>query len=165
MSVASIALAIWLYLLFARGAFWLNTERDEPAPPAPPSWPRVVAVVPARNEAASIGESIGSLLRQDYPGEWSIVLVDDDSNDGTGDVARRAAGADASRLTRRDQPDAAAGLDRQAVGGEAGHRRRDGDAAAARLPAAHRRRHRPCAGLAAPPRRARAGAAGSCSPR
>lgn len=99
MSVASIALAIWLYLLFARGAFWLNTERDEPAPPMPASWPRVVAVVPARNEAASIGESIRSLLRQDYPGDWSIVLVDDDSNDGTGDIARRAAGADASRLT------------------------------------------------------------------
>ena len=49
MSVASIALAIWLYLLFARGAFWLNSERDEPAPPMPASWPRVVAVVPARN--------------------------------------------------------------------------------------------------------------------
>ena len=97
-SVASIALAIWLYLIFARGAFWLNTERDEPAAPAPPSWPRVVAVVPARNEAATIGESIGSLLRQDYPGEWAIVLVDDDSDDGTGDIARRAAGADTSRL-------------------------------------------------------------------
>jgi len=96
--VASIALAVWLYLIFARGAFWLNTERDEPAPPKPASWPRVVAVVPARNEAASIGESIGSLLRQDYPGEWSIVLVDDDSNDGTGDIARRA-DVDGSRLT------------------------------------------------------------------
>jgi hopene-associated glycosyltransferase HpnB len=99
MLVASIALAIWLYLLCARGAFWRNTERDEPAPPMPRSWPRVVAVVPARNEAASIGESIGALLRQDYPGEWSVVLVDDDSDDGTGDIARRAAGADASRLT------------------------------------------------------------------
>jgi hopene-associated glycosyltransferase HpnB len=97
--VASIALAIWLYLLCARGAFWLNTERDEPAPPMPASWPRVCAVVPARNEAASIGASIGALLRQDYPGEWSVVLVDDDSDDGTGDIARRAAGADAGRLT------------------------------------------------------------------
>jgi hopene-associated glycosyltransferase HpnB len=97
-SVASIALAIWVYLIVARGAFWLNTERDEPAPPTPASWPRIAAVVPARNEAASIGESIGSLLRQDYPGGWSIVLVDDDSNDGTGDIARRAAGSDASRL-------------------------------------------------------------------
>jgi hopene-associated glycosyltransferase HpnB len=99
MLIASIALAIWLYLICARGAFWLNTERDETDPPVPPSWPRVVAIVPARNEADSIGESIGSLLRQDYPGEWSIVLVDDDSSDGTGDIARRAAGADASRLT------------------------------------------------------------------
>ena len=96
--VASIALAIWLYLLFARGAFWLNTERDDATPAAPQAWPRVVVVVPARNEAATIGEVIGALLQQDYPGDWSILLVDDDSSDGTGEVARRAAGADASRL-------------------------------------------------------------------
>jgi hopene-associated glycosyltransferase HpnB len=96
--IASIALAIWLYLLFARGAFWLNTERDEVVPAAPQIWPRVVVVVPARNEAATIGEVIAALLHQDYPGDWSILLVDDDSNDGTAEIARRAAGADASRL-------------------------------------------------------------------
>ena len=98
-SVASIVLAIWLYLIVARGAFWLNTERDEPAPPTPTSWPRIVAVVPARNEADSVGDSIGSLLRQDYPGALSIVLVDDDSSDGTAilPAARR-------RQSRRRQP-------------------------------------------------------------
>ena len=36
---------------------------------------------------------IGSLMRQDYPGAWTIILVDDDSSDGTAEVARRAAAA------------------------------------------------------------------------
>jgi hopene-associated glycosyltransferase HpnB len=96
--VASIALLIWLYLILARGRFWLNTERDEPAPPPPRAWPRVTAVIPARNEAEVVERSIGSLARQDYPGTWTIVLVDDDSSDGTAAVARRAAAGKADRL-------------------------------------------------------------------
>ncbi|MFL6833308.1 MAG: glycosyltransferase, partial [Xanthobacteraceae bacterium] len=43
--------------------------------------------------------SIGSLLAQDYRdddrGAWTVILVDDDSADGTAEVARRAAGGDA----------------------------------------------------------------------
>jgi hopene-associated glycosyltransferase HpnB len=93
--VACIALAVWLYLLLARGAFWRCTERDNRAPAEPRGWPRVVAVVPARNEADHITESIGSLLRQDYRGPWAVVLVDDDSEDGTAEAARRAAKGDA----------------------------------------------------------------------
>src|SRR4051812_35853671 len=81
--VASIPLAIWLYLVCARGAFWLNTERDEGAVPAPASWPRIAAVVPARNEADTIAASIASLTQQDYPGDFAVILVDDDSGDGT----------------------------------------------------------------------------------
>ncbi len=96
--VASIALLIWLYLIFARGAFWLNTERDDAVSALPHSWPRVAAVVPARNEAETIGATIGSLMQQDYPGAWSIILVDDDSSDDTADVARRAAAAAPERL-------------------------------------------------------------------
>jgi hopene-associated glycosyltransferase HpnB len=92
------ALLVWLYLLFGRGAFWLNTERDESEPVRPKAWPRVTAVVPARNEAEVIAESIGSLVRQDYPGEWSIVLVDDDSSDGTAGIARQIAGGHSERL-------------------------------------------------------------------
>jgi cellulose synthase/poly-beta-1,6-N-acetylglucosamine synthase-like glycosyltransferase len=86
--VAFIALLIWLYLLAARGAFWLCTERDDWQPVRLPIWPRVVAVVPARNEAQTIADSIGSLLQQDYPGAWTVILVDDDSSDGTADIAR-----------------------------------------------------------------------------
>lgn len=96
--VALIALVIWLYLLLARGGFWFNTERDDRAAAEPASWPRVVAVVPARNEADTIGEAVGALLRQDYPGSFTIVLVDDDSSDGTAEIARRAAGAKAEQL-------------------------------------------------------------------
>jgi hopene-associated glycosyltransferase HpnB len=91
--LALVALAIWLYLLVARGAFWRCTERDDWAPVHPAAWPRVAAVVPARNEAEGIGASIGSLLAQDYPGAWTVILVDDDSDDGTADIARRAAKA------------------------------------------------------------------------
>jgi len=81
-------LAIWLYLLLARWGFWLLRERDT-LPVAPPAvWPSVVAVVPARNEADVIQRSLASLLAQDYPGEFKIVLVDDQSDDGTGDLAR-----------------------------------------------------------------------------
>jgi hopene-associated glycosyltransferase HpnB len=93
--IAALSLAVWLYLLTARGGFWLCRERDDwhSAPLAP--WPRVAAVVPARNEADTIASSIGSLLAQDYPGSWTVILVDDDSNDGTGDLARRVASANA----------------------------------------------------------------------
>jgi hopene-associated glycosyltransferase HpnB len=91
--VASIALAVWLYLLLARGAFWRSAERDDWALTRLAAWPRVAAVVPARNEAECIGASISSLLAQDYPGAWTVILVDDDSDDGTADIARRAAQA------------------------------------------------------------------------
>ena len=92
--VASIALVVWLYLLLARGAFWRCGERDDSAPAGLTVWPRVAAIVPARNEADCIGDSIGSLLGQDYAGRWTVVLVDDDSADGTADIAHAAARAD-----------------------------------------------------------------------
>ena len=53
--------------------------------------PRVVAIVPARNEADVISENLRSLLAQDYPGSFSVVLVDDQSRDGTADIAAAAA--------------------------------------------------------------------------
>jgi hopene-associated glycosyltransferase HpnB len=89
-AVASIALAVWVYLLLARGAFWRCAERDDWVSASLAAWPRVAAVVPARNEAECIGASIGSLLAQDYPGAWTVILVDDDSDDGTAGIARGA---------------------------------------------------------------------------
>ena len=77
------------------------SPRDPPPLPAPArgagaqlepeAWPSVVAVIPARDEADVIARSVGSLLRQDYPGPFSVVVVDDQSGDGTAAVARAAA--------------------------------------------------------------------------
>src|SRR5947209_13428770 len=89
-TLAGLALAIWLYLVFARGGFWLGRERDDAHPVLAGELPPVVIVVPARNEADNIAQSVTSLLAQDYPA-LSLVLVDDDSNDGTAEIARRAA--------------------------------------------------------------------------
>jgi hopene-associated glycosyltransferase HpnB len=92
--VAALACAIWLYLLAARGGFWRAAQRDGTQAPADlhiAPWPAVVAVVPARDEAALIGQTVASLLRQDYGGRFALIVVDDHSSDGTADVARQAA--------------------------------------------------------------------------
>jgi hopene-associated glycosyltransferase HpnB len=93
--LALLALLIWLNLLFARGAFWRARERDEfwPRDADPAPWPDIAAIVPARDEAPTIGACVSSLLRQNYPGNFSILLVDDESSDGTADVAKAAARA------------------------------------------------------------------------
>jgi len=88
--LAAIPLAIWIYLFVARGNFWQLRE-DALEPKALGNWPRVVAVVPARNEGATISDALLSLLRQDYPGGFSIIIVDDDSEDGTVAVAQKVA--------------------------------------------------------------------------
>jgi hopene-associated glycosyltransferase HpnB len=96
--LAAAALAIWMYLIVGRGGFWLASERDIGGP-EPSTWPAITAVIPARDEAQSVGETIASLLQQDYPGPFSVILVDDQSTDGTAEVARHAAAAAADRLT------------------------------------------------------------------
>jgi hopene-associated glycosyltransferase HpnB len=102
--IALAALAAWLYLLVFHSGFWRLTEHDRNFAPdgaTVPEGAHVVAIVPARDEAEVIATSVASLLRQDFPGRFDIVLVDDDSADGTGDVARAAAAAlgGAERLT------------------------------------------------------------------
>lgn len=88
--IAILPLAIWLYLFFARGNFWQLHEEDiEPTTLRP--WPRVVAIVPARNEAETVRRAVTSLAKQDYPGEFSVIVVDDHSDDGTADLARKVA--------------------------------------------------------------------------
>jgi hopene-associated glycosyltransferase HpnB len=88
--LATAVLAIWLYLIFARGSFWRCSKRDDWPSAALADWPSVAVVVPARNEAEQIGASIASLAAQDYAGPWTVILVDDDSSDGTADIARRS---------------------------------------------------------------------------
>ena len=81
-------LIVWLGLVLGHGRFWTADQRDDRAAPAAPAvWPSVVAVVPARDEADVIARSIGSLLAQDYAGDFRVILVDDSSSDGTAAVA------------------------------------------------------------------------------
>jgi glycosyltransferase involved in cell wall biosynthesis len=59
----------------------------------PSSWPAVCVVIPARNEARTLEAAVRSHLATDYP-NVGFVLVDDRSNDGTGDIVDRLAAAD-----------------------------------------------------------------------
>ncbi|MFD7866801.1 glycosyltransferase [Streptomyces sp. NPDC057682] len=88
--IAVVSLVAWVWLLLGQGFFWRTGQRL-PARAAPAHWPSVVVVVPARDEADMLPLSLPSLLAQDYPGTAEIVLVDDCSTDGTGELARTLA--------------------------------------------------------------------------
>jgi len=91
LALSGFGLAAWLYMLVARGGFWRADIRDEMGVPhAPTEWPSVIAVVPARNEVDVIAKNISSLLNQDYTKPLEVILVDDQSDDGTADAARTA---------------------------------------------------------------------------
>ena len=83
--IASLALFIWIYLIGFHGGFWRSgpiLDDGAPSGKAP-----VAVIVPARNEVESIRRSLTSLLAQNYPGPLSILLVDDNSTDATGEIA------------------------------------------------------------------------------
>jgi hopene-associated glycosyltransferase HpnB len=87
-SVATLTAVIWSYLVLARGTFWRIRSAKLDARDKLGFSGGVVAVVPARNEAELIGPVVTSLLNQSVA--MPVVLVDDESTDGTADVARRA---------------------------------------------------------------------------
>ena len=91
--LAALTLLIWVFLTFFRGAFWqLRAFDDDIAShTAPVASPRVVCVMPARNEAETIARAVTSLAKQEYPGALRIVIVDDQSEDATSDLAKAAA--------------------------------------------------------------------------
>lgn len=96
--VALLSLLAWGFLAAFRGRFWRADQRLGTAP-APDAWPSVAAVIPARNEAATIAEVIGAHLAADYAGDFTVFLVDDNSTDGTAQNARdAAAGSDRFRI-------------------------------------------------------------------
>jgi hopene-associated glycosyltransferase HpnB len=92
LSIACTAAAVaWVYLVAAHGGYWRTSQRLPRVSGEPDAWPDVVAVVPARNEAAMLPVTLPALLGQDYPGVLTVIVVDDGSSDGTGEVAARIA--------------------------------------------------------------------------
>jgi hopene-associated glycosyltransferase HpnB len=91
--LATISLLIWIVLTFFRGGFWQiqRFDADLQSIDAPASWPRVLAIVPARNEADTIARVVESLLKQNYSGEYRVIVVDDHSEDPTASLAETAA--------------------------------------------------------------------------
>lgn len=83
--LATVAFVVWLYLMLLRGRFWVSSP--ELAAAEPTSSPPVDIIVPARDEAETIEPVIRSLLAQAYPGSLHIILVDDNSTDGTAERA------------------------------------------------------------------------------
>lgn len=88
--VTVLPVLIWIGLLIFRGAFWQVSEVIEDMRIGD-CHPTVCAVIPARNEADLLGETLKSILCQDYPGRFNIVLVDDNSSDGTAEIALKTA--------------------------------------------------------------------------
>ena len=86
MPLAGFSLAIWLVLEFFRGGFWRADQRLLES--GRQSYePGVIAIIPARNEASTIGRTVASLMRQNYAGQIHVIVVDDGSDDGTADAA------------------------------------------------------------------------------
>ena len=90
LGLTGLSLLVWIILVTSRDGFWKTDQRlpdvgdffqTHPAPP-------IVVVIPARNEAEMLPQSLRSLLKQNYPGKFSIVIVDDHSSDNTFQVAR-----------------------------------------------------------------------------
>jgi hopene-associated glycosyltransferase HpnB len=100
--LAWISLVIWVVLLVGRGGFWRMDQRlpeVEAEEGAGRTWPAVTAVIPARDEAGILPATLPSVLAQDYPGPFSVIVVDDASTDGTGQVA-----ADLAKATPGSAP-------------------------------------------------------------
>lgn len=83
-----VSVAIWAWFLLCRGGFWRADQRLADSCEAPASWPPVAVVIPARDEAETIQGAVRSLMEQDYPGDFTVFVVDDNSSDETADIAR-----------------------------------------------------------------------------
>lgn len=92
-AIGCVSLAIWIVLLAGRGGFWLAKPQLHPVqqPVEKQKDISVVAVIPARNEEDVLGETLPTVLSQDFPGRFRVILVDDRSEDRTAAIAQQAA--------------------------------------------------------------------------
>ncbi len=73
--------------------------------------PRVSIIMPIRNESVWIKESLGALLSQDYPADFTqIILVDGESDDGTLDIVAALPGTERVTVLHNPSRNQAAGL-------------------------------------------------------
>lgn len=100
-----IVLAAWAYLILFHGLYWELSQRLPARIPEPEYWPAVIAIIPARNEADVIAETIARHEAQDYPGDYRVIVINDRSEDGTGEVARAAAGPRTTVIDAEARPE------------------------------------------------------------
>lgn len=94
MAIGWTATVAWLIRRAAR-QFRAYRELEAEPPRTDAILQPLAVVVPARNEAQTIGRCIAALTRQDYPEQAvEIVIVDDNSSDDTATAARTAAAKD-----------------------------------------------------------------------
>ena len=94
--LALLSLCAWSYLFFAHGFFWRS--RPQLSSATPQELPNIDIIVPARDEAETIQAAIASLLTQDYAGKFRVLLIDDNSTDGTAARAGSAPNLEVIRL-------------------------------------------------------------------
>ena len=80
----------WAFMLLFWGGFWRADQRLSAAFPDPTRWPDVTILIPARNEAETIGEVARAHAATSYPGKTRLIVIDDHSEDGTGRIATNA---------------------------------------------------------------------------
>ena len=99
--IVLLSLTVWFYLFFLHGDFWRSAPEAHPVRPL--QLPDVDIIVPARDEAQTIAAVVSSLGQQDYAGRFRVILVDDNSSDGTAELATR--GCDLQVISLRDKLD------------------------------------------------------------
>jgi len=91
LSLPWILVALYLILFFRNPGGLSTTGTDERA------LPFVSIIVPARNEELNVGQCVSSLCGSDYPA-FEVLVVDDESQDRTGEIVRSLPSGNASRL-------------------------------------------------------------------
>lgn len=103
LALATIVLILWV-LSFGRTLLNLTLVRRISAAAPATSSPSISVVIPARNEAAIIGRTVRALLASHYP-DFEVIVVNDRSTDGTGDVLASIDDARLVAITGAEPPD------------------------------------------------------------